>query len=469
MKFANILIFLFFSVALICQRGDVPKENPENSLDLKVVFQEYTITTTSDHVVTRIEENEFLSLKVNNMYLPNGNTGISKSHFDRYLGNCPKALDLSLEGLDRYSESKQKLRMSNLSRLAGLLGGIYFGARAFGQEDNTSGYIALGAFAAGFSASYIFKDKARSIEIDADNMIVSAFDLYANECYRADFSMDIDKVEDVLDNGDVNNDEKILIDIRSNNISSPLYTVGALLGFSFFEASTYNYGPELSYYNKGFHLNAKGYLSGAIDASLPDNPETQYGGSIVGSIPIFGGVKTSTKSFLSLGRYKGMDAYATSDEIPFDYYRALSVDLGADYHQQYGSNFELVNDYFVESVTLRTGLSFSLLSESSYTVDDNRFSEKVRYSLFQARFYANLLYNYDTDYEILSDKFFHDDPFLDDELGLVLGFDIKFGRSLKHGGVTTSLEVGKYPMFNQANGWGGQFKIGYALYSLKRS
>ena len=66
--FVIFVIFVFTVFNAHSQRGEIPQENPENALDLKVVFQEYESVTTNQYGHTlRREENEYLNLKVNGM------------------------------------------------------------------------------------------------------------------------------------------------------------------------------------------------------------------------------------------------------------------------------------------------------------------------------------------------------------------------------------------------------------------
>ena len=47
MRFLLIVLSqLFLTTFIFSQRLDIPKENPDNGLDLKIVFQNYQVTTS---------------------------------------------------------------------------------------------------------------------------------------------------------------------------------------------------------------------------------------------------------------------------------------------------------------------------------------------------------------------------------------------------------------------------------------
>ena len=58
-KFALFLCALSYMTS--AQRGDIPQDNPDNALDLKVVFQEYTVTTYYAHGGRTTAKGEYLN------------------------------------------------------------------------------------------------------------------------------------------------------------------------------------------------------------------------------------------------------------------------------------------------------------------------------------------------------------------------------------------------------------------------
>ena len=465
MRFLSILSILCFCLALNAQRGDIPKENPDNALDLKVVFQEYTITTSNQYGATLSkEEGQYLNLKVNGLYQEDGDSGISRDNFKRYLSNCPKALDLSLDGLDAYSKSSRSWGIGRWGSLAGFIGGGVLALRSINSGNTTSTYIGAGIFAASLGLRIHSKRKAKRFERKGDEFIVDAFKLYSEECYRPELNTQI-TYDDGLESGDSNKDEKILIDVKSNNVNSGLLTIGGFVGVFIKDSYNYIVGPNVSIYKKGFYANFDGYLIGNIGELSLMETEDQYGGSLFLSVPLLRGSR-SEKSQLMLGQMQGFESNAILDDVMT--HRSLGIDLGVSRFQQYAESLELTNDYFVETTLLRGGLSISQFSEISFGVEDNRYSKNTRYSMLLARLYGNVIYNYKTSYNVLSSQFLHTDPSHND-YGFVMGLDVKYSRNKRIGNVNINVEVGKYPVQNENSGWGGRMKLGYDLYFINRS
>ena len=465
------LIIAIFSVLFMhnaySQRGDVPKDNPENALELKVVFQEYERVTTNQygHTLKR-EENEYLNLKVNGMYLENGVTGISDSHFNQYLSNCPTALDLGLDGLKTYKKSNWDYRFSNWTKIIGYVGAASILFSSVSDERSVSP-IAIGATTLGFGGSFILKRRGRKREQQGDKMIVDAFEIYNKDCFRADLYKALPANTD-SDNGQSNKDEKILLDFLSHDIYAGLLSISPQVGFSFFEAPFLNYGAQFSYFKKGLNLKANGFLTSTFGSdSGPTNSE--YGWSGLVTIPMLKGEKQAKSTFLILGKMQGLEATASIENRPSTWLRSLGIDLGIDYNQFDALDQGiLINDFRVNSTQLRAGLSLSLFSETKFSINDNRFSDKMRCPLFMSRLYLNAIYNQEKNYDVFSSAFLHTDPELpDSDIGFVIGWDMIYSSIAKNRSFTFSIEIGKYPIFNESNGIGGNVKLGYGFHSVK--
>lgn len=456
------------------QRGDVPTTNPDNALDLKVVFQEYSVTTYSKYGATSTHNSEYLNLKVNDLYLPGGGTGISAKHFDRYLSNCPKALNLSKKGLGMYDKRDKNNTYGNIAMLAGFGAGGYLLFTNAENFDTKKGPIVAGASVVlgGMLTKYLFGRRASGFKKKGDKMIVDAFDIYAETCFNSDlYSSEIeDSQPETMDaeNGQNNNNENVLLDILSNNADSKFLFLGVTGTVSALDAFDVNIGPELSYFKKGFYVNAHPYYIKSIGEDVVGNDDFELGFSGLASVPFIGGKSKLKKARLELGRMQGINAVAVSKEKT-DAYKTVGLDVGIDYNQKNVSQFSPeVNNYFIKSTTVRGGLSRSLFSETSFNIDDNRFSKEPRYIAVMARFYLHALYNLNTDYQFVQ-KPFGSNPSLDSELGYVLGMDFKWAGNSTNRAFSFVLEGGKYPLINSTSGWGAQLKLGYGIYSVDRA
>jgi len=472
MKNTIVLLALTFPLFLFGQRGDVPKTNPDNALDLKVVFQEYSVTTYSRYGNTT-QSSEYLNLKVNDLYLPGGGTGISAKHFNQYLANCPKALDLSIDGLSMYDKRNKNYRYGNFSMLGGFGAGAFIMLRKGSDIDKASAITGASIVVGGMLTNYLFRRRAQSYKRKGDDMIVNAFDIYAENCFKSELysaaSEETKTATQGADNGENNDKEQVLIDLISNNSDSKFLSFSLLGGVSMLDALGVHVGPELAYYKKGMHFNAYGFATKSIGADIPSNDDFEFGGSASITVPFIKSNSPTKKIYLNLGSLHGMDAVAESETMDVKVYKSFGLDLGAEYYQQNVSQFDpLINDYFVKATSFRGGLSRSLFSEVTYKVDDNRFSEGIRYATALLRFYAHALYNFDTDYQIVPTGF-NRDPEVRDDIGYVLGMDLRFAANSKNRAGTVIMEVGKYPLQNSVGGWGGQLKVGYGIYSVDRA
>lgn len=466
MKLFQLFFIILISIPAMGQRGEVPKKNPDNKLDLKVVFQEYTRTTTNryGHVVHR-EEDEYLFLKVNNLYLKDGITGIDKRHFKNYLSACPKALDLGLDGLNTYKRSHFLKRVSSGVQLAALIGGAIYGLRWFKSKNNADRNIAIGTALGGYGLGYVIKLGSKRLEHRADRIIVSAFDRYAEECYSPDPNAPM-TTPSAIENGVSNKDEGILLDLKSNNPKAGVFAIGPAAGVTHYDAPVLNYGLESSVFLKGFYLQASGYLSSLLFKDSEIDLDRQYGASASLSIPIIAGVRNSKKANLFLGNLSGMSSYV--EEFGHKSYNSLAIDIGGNHYRQYSLNHPDINPYRVTSTLLRGGLSYSSFTEMSYGINDNRFSDKTRYAMAVQRVYVNILYNYQNEYEVVSSSILAKDPVLEDKIGYVAGLDILRGSISKFTSYKFGVEAGKYPVVNNTNQWGGRMTFGVNFYNINR-
>ena len=263
MKIRLALIFCVFSFVVSAQRGDIPQENPDNALDLKVVFQEYTVTTTYAHGGRTTSKGEYLNLKVNNLYLEDGYTGIDKQTFQKYLSNCQPALDLGLQGLDAYKQSNKIYKIGNWIQWGGFGTGAYLALNDGSDIDGGTLTKLFVPFVTGMVGKFILSKRGKKIEKSADNLIVDGFGYYADNCFKPDLnnaSAYEPYEEEVIDNGESNDKEEILIDFLSNNPESKFLTIGATLGMSTLTSPNFKIGPDVSYYKKGFYLNGHACL-----------------------------------------------------------------------------------------------------------------------------------------------------------------------------------------------------------------
>lgn len=466
-RYLLLVIFVFTVLNANSQRGEVPRENSENALDLKVVFQEYetVITNQYGHTLKR-EENEYLNLKVNGMYLENGSTGITSSHFKRYLSNCPKALNLGLKGLNSYKKSNWDYRFSNWTRIIGFVGAASILYSSF-SDDHSVSPIAIGATTLGFGGSFILKWMGRKREQQGDQMIVDAFDLYNKECFRSDLYQGQLKNDDTA-NGKSNKDEKILLDFVSHDIHARMISISPQVGFSVLEALVPSYGLQFTYFKKGLSLKANGFLNSSI-LNHSDFPDSQYGWSGLVSVPLLKSERKVKSTFLRLGKMQGLEATVKIEDKPFTCLRSIGIDLGIDYNQfDVADQINLINDFWVKSTHLRAGLSLSKFSEFKFKINDNRFSEKMRCPVFMSRLYLNAIYNQKNNYQVYSSTILHTDPELpDSDFGFVIGWDLIYSSNPKNRSFTFSIELGKYPIFNEYNGIGGIVKLGYGFHSVR--
>lgn len=477
MKIPFAFIALVFPLLLSAQRGEVPTKNPDNALDLKVVFQEYSVATYSKYGNTS-QEGEYLNLKVNDMYMPEGGTGISRMHFERYLSNCPKALDLSIDGLSMYDKSNKYYKYGNYVMLTGFGIGAAIMLQPGRDFTGTDVIGGLSAALVGGIGKFILGRRGQKIEKQGDQMIVDAFDIYAQSCFDAESYTPPTNTQPSAndgiknggaENGESSNSEEILIDILSNNAESKFLSVGGMVSASRLDVFSVNYGPEFTYFKKGFYLNAFAYGSKTIGVDVPGVDALEFGTSLVTSIPLLKGVSQQKKSVLNLGKSQGFTTLAESETIVTDIYKSLSIDLGIDYNQQHVDSYTPeTNNYFLKSTLLRGGLSRSLFAERSFKVNDNRFSDKVRHAAMVFRFYVNAVYNLNTDYQIVP-KSFGDNPELETNLGYVFGIDMKFASNSKNRATSFILEGGRFPIVNSMKRWAVQLKVGYGFYSVDRA
>ena len=471
MKLRLAIIFCILSSVVSAQRGKVPQKNPDNSLDLKVVFQEYTVTTTYAHGGYTTSKGEYLNLKVNNLYLEDGYTGIDKKTFQQYLSNCPKALDIGLQGLDKYKESNKFYRIGKWFQWGGFATGGYLALRDGDDIDEGTLTKLFVPFLTGMAGKFILSRKGRKLEKRADDLVVDAFGYYSDNCYRPDLdnsSAYEPSENESIDNGESSNKEEVLLDIISNNPKSKFLTIGGTLGMSSFSSPNLKLGPDVSYYKEGFYLNAHAYISRYATLGEPSSIDPQYGGYLLASIPFRKKVKQPKKSYLSLGTMQGLETVAESESADLKYFAAFSLDMGVDHSQQYVNKFGSFEEYFQKSSMVRAGLSRTIFAETAFNVNDNRFSNKTRYQVGFVRLYLNALYDLGTEFNddfITTNPIFNLNmiPEVNSDLGFAFGVELKGTQKRKKGAFIFNLEGGRYPF-----GWGGRIGVGFSIYSVDR-
>jgi len=448
------------------QENSKPYNNPDNTLDLQAVYQNYDIVKTGRYGNTSSEKAEFLLLRVNEKYLADNDTGINRNAFKGFLSDCPPSLDLALNGLDNYSSSESTMFLRTIGSAVLYGGGLIYAYKGFsGDQKKSDRGIAAGLLLGGITYSYVLKYKAKSQRQSGHDKIIDALNLYSENCYNEPDPGSTPAAKPELENGETNDDEKIEIEMISNNAHASLSNIGVNGSTIFLDNLSYGIGANLGWYKKGWYVDGVfTKIMYRLGQETIDNPNTQFSTKVNVGIPIFSGVKEKS-DILDVGSAYGIQYSSKLNKT--NMYRALSLEGGVQRYQMYFQETTgNTRDYFVKSTMLRGGLAFSLFTQRNYIIKDERFSSKVRKHVMQFRLYANAVYNYNNEYDILPSNGFLDvDPTFT-EIGYVGGFQAKL-NSVLIGLLDVELEIGKYPIHNDLNGFGGTLKMGIGLYRVK--
>lgn len=468
-KLTSTLCMLLVTLSLVGQRMEVPESNPDNGLDLKIVFQEYTVTTSHGNGAVTSQKGKYPLLKVNGVYLPGGYTGINKTDFNSYLGSCPKALDIGLDGLKSYKKARLSKRISNI---------VGFGAMAVGGITSLGDNRTLGAtiFGGGLATWLGFGFNAKRLDKRGNNQVVDAFGHYGESCYDASKNT-FDYVEDEdVEHGDTNEGDKVLIDVLTNNAKTYLLAAGVSGTMAFLEDGLVGYGAGALMYKRGLYADVAAHKIRSIGTFSEDtdalSSANEYFLSATVGVPIFSRVKKG-KLPLTLGKVQGFLSAGVLDDVGVG--TALSVRAGINRYRQINySSFDDFKQYASTSTLVRAGISWSGNTELSFGVDDNRYTESVRFALSNAMFYVDAVYNLSTEYEVIEPN----DPFgigLDGtedpshrDIGIAVGIQARQTGDGRFLAKSIKLEFGYMPINNAATGAYGMCTFGFDLYKVNR-
>jgi len=433
-----LLIFSALSTPVTSQRLEIPKNNPDNSLDLKVVANTYTVTESSRTHYSQYEA-DFLLLKINNAYLPKNKTGIDKKTFNTYLGNCPKALDLGLQGLKGKKQAKNLTRLGWASGIGFLLGAGKVASSAFEDESSSKGILAGVLAGAGFASYISFNILAGKKETKARKHIIESFDKYNSQCYDSSLN-NIPIAENAIDNGASNRDEKIGVDVLANAPGSAHISVGPLVATGSLDDNYFSYGGSFLY--------------------LSDDLSPQYLLSVGGGFPFF--TKETEGQTLNKEKAYNLDTYIYMDNTIS--LKSLKVEGAFNHYQMYNLSNSSVGDYHVRGSLIRAGLSWNRMMDVIYNIDDNRFTEKKRVQMKNRSFYAHAVYNLSSEYEFLSSNTEEPDR---SDLGIALG--VRGRKSIfntKSLALNYGFEIGSLPVHNSRDGLAMRITLGLDWYQI---
>ncbi len=383
-SFYSLIVFLTIAASLSGQQTEDPEGNPDNSLDMKVLIQDYLRITGSGRN-RRVEEDSYLLLKLNDRYLQNDNTGMNRSTLKKYLSNCEPAFDLSMKGVNTIGRSKTMKNISTWGSYALYLGAAVYGYRFFSNESNDNRNIALACLGAGFLTQTGFNVASKRLKRKGHNQVIEAMNQYKTLCYKPELNPDYDPTG-TIPNGQSNKYEKILINVLSNNPKAIMLSVGPQASASFISDFNYGLGAGVSAYFRGFYFSATAERIFQWDQlDLPFSTDlNEYNWRLDGSIPIFG--KQKQKPFpIEIGASQGIEFTAESDQTKL--YSAFGADVGLQRIQQYSLDNEVVADHYVKNTIARAGVSLTGMTHLSYKIGDNRFKSKTRTTMSMYRIY----------------------------------------------------------------------------------
>ena len=349
------------------------------------------------------------------------------------------------------------------------------GATAFGSSDDNGTKIGLGLFGGGLLTKWILRRRSKKIAEKGHDRILNAIDFYSDNCYDSSKNTLPIVGESNLENGDDNDNEEVLVDIKSNNARTLVVALGPSFSAGYLEDGFLGLGASAFLYKRGLYAHVDAHkifsISGFSDDVEGLSYENEFHGSATIGVPIFSKIRQG-KMFLGLGRIYGLESSGTIDDVSSNI--AFGIRGGVTrYRQINATELGKFKQYGSTATLFRAGISWSINSELSYEIDDNRYSEKRRFALSNVILYVDAAYNYDTEYEIIEDSSF---PFLNNgedpahnKIGGVIGLMARVSSNSRFIAKSIKLELGVLPVNNSASGVYGQVSFGFDIYKVNRN
>lgn len=436
------------------QRIEIPKDNPGNHLDLKLVYQNYTVNTRNNygHIMSS-KKDSLLLLKVNGAYYSHKETGVSKQVFKRYLSECPEALKISNSGFNLYKNYRQNTNLSNALRIVGGVGTLVYGISYFKSKNTANLYPAIG-FGLVFGSSYFFKKYANSQYRQADKKLINAIETYNLNCFDPPDNLPINTNSN--ENVQNNSNEKILLEYHKNDARSLLLSAGLSSGMTSYSDFKLGAGANALISKNGFQLSGD-IFSNKFSTDISEKDGLEW--TLTASIPVLRSIR-ERKLKIEASKYLGISF--TGDFEGISVLSSLNIEGGI---QNISANIEsaaTINGFFYKSKLNRAGLSYNTFYFIKYRLNDNRFSPKMRYNLANFKLYAHALLNINTEYDITEHTFFNVNPEFN-KYGGVLGFEMLYGR-LPFGSIKFNLEGGQYSYTGAEFRFDFKILLGFSLY-----
>ncbi len=481
MRASLLLVLLTLTQLSLAQFNAKPYSNPNNNLNLKAVYQNYQIVTrVNQYGHTRTEDAEFLLLKVNDQYLKFNDTGINKDAFNGFLSNCPQSLDLALVGLNSYSQSRTNHIFRNIGTYALYIGAATFGLKSLNENNRKKNqFIAAGSLVSGITYSYLMNRRTKKLRQVGHDQIIDAMAMYQSSCFEApEKTSDSDNKTDLenqnnytttseTQNGESNENEKIDIDVISNNVEGSLFTINGNGTSIVLDNVALGYGGHIEWFKKGWYIDA-GYNNLVYSIGFSDIPQDnkQFIGNLKIGIPLFKGVK-DIDDIVHIGSAYGIQYSGKLKDAKS--FQSLSLEGGIQHYQMYsGDDLSFRKEYFVKSTFLRGGLSYNIFIEKKYKINDERFSNAIKHDSRKFYFFANAIYNSQTEFDIFprpNSLIQYTDP-VEKSLGFVGGIGASFNKFILLP-FRFELEIGRYPINNDLKGFGGQLNLGFGIHTVK--
>lgn len=454
MKKFIVCFIMILPILLTGQRIEIPKDNPGNHLDLKLVYQNYTVKTQNNygHTISS-RKDSLLLLKVNGAYFSSKETGVSKPVFNKYLSECPEALKISNSGFNLYKKNRQFTHLSNALNIVGVVGTIYYGYSYLKSKKNSYLYPTIG-FGIVFGSSYFFQKYANSQYHKADKKMLNAIEIYNLNCYVPPDNLPINA--NSTENGQNNKNEKILLEYHKNDARALLFSVGLSSGITSYSDYKFGAGANALISKNGFQLYGD-IFSNKFSTDFYEKDGLEW--KLTGSIPILRSIR-ERKLKVDAGKFLGISFIGDFEGISL--LSSLNIDGGI---QNISANIESdgsKNGFHYKSKIKRAGLSYNTFYFIKYRLNDNRFSPKMRYNLVNLRLYAHALLDIKTEYYITDPTFFNVNPEFN-KYGGVLGLDIIYSK-LPIGSFKFNLEGGQYNYTRDDFRFDFKALLGFSLY-----
>lgn len=470
-----LFLFILFAFSSFSQKNQIKHLNIDNSAKLKIVFQKYIIESR-----TYYEESKFPLLKVNDKYLDNNNTGIDKVTFENYLSNCPKALSMANLGLQSYDKASRLNTTGTLSSIAIYIAAGYLAYKGYDTENQKYYYYGGGLALGGLVGSYIFGKLSDKKINQANEQIISAFDIYDKACFKpAQNEILIPKLDTVhaerrvggeVKNGDFNDKEKVKIEVIEDKVDKALIGCSISSGIQVMNSLILPLTGELFYFKKGLYFNVNGMYGWFNNTEYLNDIETptNYNVGVDVTLPflkknIFNALPTA------LGNAYGVNFTGLLDQ---NVMKSYGIDAGVKYNKNslgLGSdetilleNGKQINAAILlnQSVFLKLGPSITFYNNISYKVDDIRFEKTAKTQRTLLKIYVNALYNVKPSYVNFM-KNAEISPSKLKQLGGIMGIDTKVAT--KTIGYKFNLEFGLYPTIDGLTSFGGNLSLGLLL------